>query len=122
MIDLAVSEAMDEMKIESDAALYTTLVGAFGRAGSYDDVITSAMMVEGRGIADKGRTYSTAVASLLEGNRTTQALELYTRSLADGAVITKRGYEVLVAGAAASSDPSISAFFFTEMKNKLPAE
>lgn len=114
--------ALDEMKIEGDvAALYTTLVGAFGRAGSYDDVISSAMMVEGRGITDKGRTYSTAVASLLEGNRTAPALELYDRSVADGAEISKRGYEVLIAGAAASSDPSISAFFLTEMQKKLPA-
>lgn len=107
---------MAALDIEGDATLYTTLISAFGRGGSYEDVIKSAQLVEGKGIADKGRIYSTAVASLLEGNLIPEALGLYQRALQDGAEISRRGYEVLVAGAAASTDPIQAVFFLNEMK------
>jgi pentatricopeptide repeat protein len=116
-----VSTALTSLQVEGDAGLYTTLVGAFGRAGSYDDVIQSAKLVEGKGMADKGRIYSTAVAALLEGDLPSEALQLYKESIKDGAQISRKGYEVLIAGAAASSDPSQSVFFLKELKSALAA-
>ena len=118
----AVGTALASLEVDGDAALYTTLVAAFGRAGSYDDVVASAMLVEGKGVADKGRIYSTAVAALLEGGLLGPAQELYQRALKDGAEISRKGYEVLVNGAALSSDPTLAIFFLYEMKQAAPDE
>jgi hypothetical protein len=71
-------------------------------------------------MADKGRVYSTAVSSLLEGNRTSEASELYHRAVGDGAMFSREGYEVVMRGAAASRDPGLSAFFLKELRTRLP--
>ena len=116
-----VSAALATQGAEGDAALYTSLVAAFGRAGSYEDVISSAVLVEGKGVADKGRIYSSAVAALLEGDLPSPARELYERALRDGAVISRKGYEVMIAGASLSSDPSQAVFFLQEFKSAVAA-
>lgn len=111
---------MQLMMLEGDAGLYTSLVSAFGRAGSCDDVLSTAAMVEGKGVADRGRIYSAAVSSLLEGNRTAEAVDLYRRSLDDGAVYSKDGYVAAIRGAGHSREPALSAFFLSELKSRLP--
>jgi len=116
-----VSAALATLGVEGDAALYTSLVAAFGRAGSYEDVVSSAVLVEGKGVADKGRIYSTAVGALLEGDLPAPARELYERALRDGAVISRKGYEVLIAGASLSSDPAQAVFFLQEFKTAVAA-
>jgi pentatricopeptide repeat protein len=116
-----VSAALATLGVEGDAALYTSLVAAFGRAGSYEDVVSSAVLVEGKGVADKGRIYSTGVAALLEGDLPSPARELYERALRDGAVISRKGYEVLISGASLSSDPSQAVFFLQEFKTAVAA-
>jgi hypothetical protein len=114
-----VRKALAQLEVEGDAALYTSLVSAFGRAGSLADVVEAAKLVEGKGLADKGRIYSTAVAALLEGKLVAEARGLYDKGLADGAEVGQRGYEVLVhAGASCNSDPAQAAFFLREMRAK----
>ena len=108
--------------MEGDAALYTALVGAFGRAGSHEDVLSSAKLVEGKGLADTGRIYSTAVASLLEGNLVAEARDLYDRAMQDGAEVGARGYEALVWGAALSQDPAQAAWQLLGMIDGLNAQ
>ncbi|KAM3571668.1 hypothetical protein VYU27_006321 [Nannochloropsis oceanica] len=116
-----VSAALATLGVEGDAALYTSLVAAFGRAGSYEDVVSSAVLVEGKGVADKGRIYSSAVAALLEGDLPSPARELYKRALRDGAVISRKGYEVMIAGASRASDPSQAVFFLQEFTSAVAA-
>jgi len=114
-----VGAALAQLEVDGDAALYTSLVSAFGRAGSLADVVEAAKLVEGKGLADKGRIYSTAVAALLEGDLVGEALELYARGVADGAGITQRGYEVLVqaaAGAPSAEAQAQAVFFLREMR------
>lgn len=111
-----VRKAIGALSVEGDARLYTELVSAFGRASSYDDVVASARLVEGTGVVEKGRIYSTAVASLLKGNLTAPARKLYIQALEDGAVIGGKGFEALVAGAAASTDPLEGVFYLNEMR------
>lgn len=112
------SAALSRLDVDGDAALYTALVSAFGRAGSLADVTAAAKLVEGKGLADKGRIYSTAVAALLEGGLTQEARELYQTGLGDGAEMGQRGYEALVFAASAptAADPTQAAFFLKEMR------
>ena len=112
------SAALGRLDMDGDAALYTSLVSAFGRAGSLADVLTAAKLVEGKGLADKGRIYSTAVAALLEGGMDGEARELYQTGLGDGAEIGQRGYEALIFATSApiAGDPTQAVFFLKEMR------
>lgn len=74
---------------------------------------------QARGQGEMGRVYSTAVASLLAGNRTAEARGVYERALGAGVDMDRRGYDAMVAGAAASDDPALSVFFVAEMKQRL---
>jgi pentatricopeptide repeat protein len=44
-----VAAAIELLNVEGNAPLYTNLVSAFGRAGSFDDVLSTVALIEGRG-------------------------------------------------------------------------
>jgi hypothetical protein len=61
-------------------------------------------------MADKGRVYSTAVSSLLESNRTSEASELYHRAVGDGATFSREGHEVVMRGGGVEGPGAVGLF------------